>query len=175
MPGQGDGPTDGSRLCLACGLCCQGLLHDWALLRDGEVEAAQRLGLRPAPDRGEASFPLPCPCHRDGRCTVYGERLSPCREYRCKLLRGCLTGRVAWEEGLRRVEQAKRLVAAIRLRLDGANTAPETEGSVWQRIRAAGSGPFAGDAQLRLDVAALLTQCQRHFWNRAEPMRTFGP
>ena len=165
-------PIDGSRLCLACGLCCQGLLHDWALLRDGEVEAARRLGLRPAADQGEASFPLPCPCHRDGRCTVYGERLSPCREYRCKLLRGYQIGRVSWEEGLRRVEQARQLVAAIQNRLGSPD---EVEGNVWQRIRAAGSGPFAGDAELRLDVAALLTQCQRHFWNRAKPERTFGP
>lgn len=173
--GRAEEPVDGSRLCLACGLCCQGLLHDWALLRDGEVEAARRLGLRPAADHGEASFPLPCPCFQDGRCSVYAERLSPCREYRCKLLRGYLTGRVAWEEGLRRVEQTKRLVAAIRLRLDGPEGAQEAEGSVWQRLRAAGSGPFTGDADLRLDVAALLTQCQRHFWNRAKPERTFGP
>lgn len=172
IQGQGDEPIDGSRLCLACGLCCQGLLHDWAQLRDGEVEAARRLGLSPATDRGEASFPLPCPCHRDDRCSVYGERLSPCREYRCKLLRGYLSGQVAWEEGLRRVEQAKQLVAAIQNRLGSPD---EVEGSVWQQIRAAGSGPFAGDADLRLDVAALLTQCQRHFWNRAKPERTFGP
>lgn len=163
--GQGDEPIDGSRLCLACGLCCQGLLHDWAQLRDGEAEAAQRLGLRPA-EQGEAAFALPCPCHRNGCCTVYGERLSPCREYRCKLLRGYLAGQLAWEEGLRRIEQAKRLVAAIRRRLGSS------EGSVWQQLRAAGSGT---DPEVRLDAAALLTHCQRHFWTRKEPKRTLGP
>lgn len=166
-PGRGEEPIDGSGLCLACGLCCQGLLHDWAQLREGEVEAAQRLGLRPA-EQGAAAFALPCPCHRDGSCTVYAERLSPCRDYRCKLLRGYLAGQVALEDGLRRVEQVKQLVAAIQNRLGSPD---EVEGSVWQRIRAAGSGPFAGDADLRLNVAALLTQCQRHFWNRS---RTFG-
>jgi len=170
IPGQGDEPIDGSRLCLVCGLCCQGLLHDRAVLRQGEAAVAERLGLHPVADGEEISFPLPCPCHRDGFCSVYAERLSPCREYRCKLLRGYLAGRIGWEEGMRRVEQAKRLVATIQRRLD----VPEG-GSVWQHIRAAGPGPFEGDADLRLDVAALLTQCQRHFWNRAKPERTFGP
>lgn len=164
--GQGDEPVDGSRLCLACGLCCQGLLHDRAQLRNGEAEAARRLGLRLA-SLEEAAFSLPCPCHHEGRCTVYAERLSPCREYRCKLLRGYLSGRIAWEEGLRRVEQAKRLVAAIRVRLGGSE-----EGSVWQQLCAA--SPLAGDPELRLDVAALLALCQRHFWNRARPGRALG-
>jgi Fe-S-cluster containining protein len=143
--------------------------------RDGEIEAARSLGLQAAADRGETSFSLPCPCLRDGRCAVYAERPSPCREYRCKLLRGYLSGQVSWEEGLRRVELAKRLVAAIRRRLDGPGDVTGAEESVWQRLRAASSGPLAGDADLRLDVAALLTQCQRHFWNRAKPERTFAP
>lgn len=155
---QGEEPVDGSRLCLACGLCCQGLLHDWAVLRDGEAEAARRLGLVPS-DRGEEGFALPCPCHRDGRCTVYAERLSPCREYRCKLLRGYLDGQVGWEEGLRRVEQARRLIAAIRGRLGDSGL------SVWHQLRAA--GPI--DPEVRMDAAALLAHCQRHFWTRTRP------
>jgi Fe-S-cluster containining protein len=154
-------PVDGSRLCLACGLCCQGLLHEWAVLRDGEIETARRLGLRPAADRGEASFPLPCPCHRDGRCTVYGERPSPCREYRCKLLRGYLDGQVAWEDGLRRVEQAQRLIAEIRGRIGS----PQAGAGIWQQLRAVGPGAAP---EVRLDMAALLIVCQKHFWTEAE-------
>lgn len=166
-PGQGDGPIDGSRLCLACGLCCQGLLHDRARLRDDEVEEAQRLGLHSA-EQGETAFSLPCPCHREGRCTVYAERLSPCREYRCKLLRGYLAGQVAWAEGLRRVEQAKRLVAGLQRRIG----APEAGTGIWQQLRALGAGT---DPEMRMDAAALLTHCQRHFWTRTAPKKTMGP
>ncbi len=155
-----DEPVDGSRLCLACGLCCQGLLHDWAQLRDGEVEAAQRQGLSTKTQQG-AAFSLPCPCYRDGRCTVYQERLSPCREYRCKLLRGYLGGKVTWAEGLRRVEQAKRLISAIRGRIG----TPEAAASIWQQLRALGSGT---DPEVRMDMAALLTHCKRHFWTHRE-------
>jgi uncharacterized protein len=164
-------PIDGSRLCLACGLCCQGLLHHWASLRNDEVEAAQRLGLHTDVQKGEAQFSLPCPCHRDGRCTVYAERLSPCREYRCKLLRGHLAGRIPWAAALRRVEQAKRLITAIRVRLG----IPEPGAGIWQQLRAADARAGVLDADVQLEVAALLTLCQRHFWNRAKPTRTFGP
>lgn len=115
-------------------------------------------------------FSLPCPCHRDSRCTIYQERLSPCREYRCKLLRGYLSGQMPLEEGLRRVEQAKRLVAAIRNRLG----APEAGASIWQQLRQTDSAAIAADEEVRLEIAALLIQCQRHFWNKAKPNKSFG-
>jgi hypothetical protein len=169
--GRVEQPTDGSRLCLACGLCCQGLLHDQARLRKGEAAAARRLGLDVGARQGEAMFSLPCACHRDGRCTVYQDRLSPCREYRCKLLRACEAGQVTWEDGLRRVEQAKRLVASIRGRLG----VPEAGAGLWRQLREAGSGLDAADAEARLDVATLLTLCQQHFWDRSGPRETFGP
>ena len=154
-------PVDGSRLCLACGLCCQGLLHDWARLRDDEVEAAQRLGLHTETQQGRPAFALPCPCHRDDRCTIYQERLSPCSEYRCKLLRGYLDGRAGWEESLRRVELAKQLIAAIRGRIGPAQPGV----SLWQQLRTLD----IPDPELRLDMAALLIHCQKHFWMQAEP------
>jgi len=157
-------PVDGSRLCLACGLCCQGLLHDWAQIEEGEIEDARRLGLRTQEQKGEASFALPCPCHRDGRCTAYQERLSPCREYRCKLLRGYLAGDVTLGAGLRRVEQVKQLIAAIRHRLGAA----EEGASIWQQLRATPTGEVAADAALQLESTALLMQCRKHFWNPEE-------
>jgi uncharacterized protein len=160
-------PVDGSRLCLACGLCCQGLLHDWAQINENEIEDARRLGLRTQVEQGEASFSLPCPCHRSGRCTIYQERLSPCREYRCKLLRGYLAGEVTLDAGLRRVEQVKQLIAAIRHRLG----VPEEGASIWQQLRTAPSGNVAADGALQLESAALLVQCRKHFWNPAESRR----
>ena len=164
-------PPDGSRLCLACGLCCQGLLHEWAQLDPGETADAERLGLPTFLHPQGPGFTLPCPRHREGRCTVYDERPSPCRGFRCKLLRRYLAGEVAWEEGLRRIEQVKQLVAAIRRRAG----AGEGEASIWRQLRAfEEASPDALEAELRLDLAALLLQCQRHFDNKAEPTRIRG-
>lgn len=163
-------PVDGSRLCLACGLCCQGLLHDWAQIEEGETADAQRLGLRTRVEQDKAFFSLPCPSHRDGRCTIYQERLSPCREYRCKLLRGYLAGDVTLRAGLRRVEQVKQLIATIRHRLGAA----EEGASIWQQLRATPAGEVAADAALQLESTALLVQCRKHFWNAAETRRPPG-
>lgn len=156
----GQPPVDGSPLCLACGLCCQGMLHDWASLHDHEVAAAGRLGLHTEKHADGTAFALPCPCHRDGRCTIYEERLSPCRDYRCKLLNGYQSGQVSLDEGLSRVQRARQLVNTLRNRLGSSDKA-----GIWQQIRSAEPATLdAADA--RLDVAALLAHCQRHFWNR---------
>jgi uncharacterized protein len=161
--------ADGSRLCLACGLCCQGLLHDHARLDASEVELARGLGLCTSDSPQGPLFDLPCPHHQGGRCTVYEERPSPCRDYRCKLLRRYLAGEVTWEEGIRRVEQARRLTTEIRRRIG----APESGASVWQQLRACPAAT-AADPELRMDVAALLALCQRHFHDRAEPRNVLG-
>ncbi len=159
---------DGSRLCLACGLCCQGLLHDWATLEPREVEAAERLGLKSFVHQDGPAFRLPCPRHQDGCCTVYEERPGACRGYQCKLLRRYLAGEVTAEDSLGRIEQVKRLLADIRRRID----AREDGVSVWHQLHAfEEASPAALDADLQLDAAALLVQCQRHFAHRAEPKR----
>lgn len=161
---------DGSRLCLACGLCCQGLLHDRAALEPREIEAAERLGLKSFAHRDGPAFRLPCPLHRDGGCTVYEERPAACRGYQCKLLRRFLAGEVTAEDGLRRIEQVKRLLAAVRRRIG----AREDGTSVWHQLHAfEEASPAAPDTDLQLDAAALLVQCQRHFANQAEPKRVW--
>jgi len=162
---------DGSRLCLACGLCCQGMLHDWAKLAPGEIEAAERHGLQAFTHQDGPAFRLPCPRHRGGLCTIYEERPAACRGYQCKLLRRYLAGEISTEDSLVRIEQMKRLVADIRRRM----VAGEDGVSIWHQLHAfEEASPSALDAGLKLDVAALLVQCQRHFAERAEPMRTWS-
>lgn len=166
---------DGSRLCLACGLCCQGILHDWAKLTPDEVEAAEGHGLKTFIHPDGPAFRLPCPCHRDGRCAIYAERPTTCRGYQCKLLRRYLAGEVTAEDGLRRIEQVKRLVDGIRRRIGAPEDGMSVDGrSVWHQLAAfEEASPAAMDADLKLDAAALVVQCHRHFASRAEPMRVW--
>lgn len=150
-------PAGGSKLCLTCGLCCQGLLHDWVKVESDESGRMERLGLSVTARSQGAGFSLPCPCYREGRCAEYRDRPRSCSGYQCRLLRRHLSGEVTWEEGVRRVEQVKRLMASIRGRLG----APEGGATLWQQFRSMDAS--AADAELRLDVAALLALCQRHF------------
>jgi hypothetical protein len=163
---------DGSRLCLECGLCCQGVLHGSVQVRRDEVAAVRRLGLPVVETGEEAVFPQPCPCHQGGRCTVYEERPSACRGYHCKLLEKCEEGTLTWEEGLRHVRQVKGLVASLHRRLGPEGAAM----GLWQRLQMSGGERLTEapeNRELLLDIAALLVVSQSHF-HRAEPREVLG-
>ena len=80
---------DLSRICAACGLCCNGTLFGSVDLHDSEVALAERSHLpvvHPI-EPGQAHFLQPCSLHVDGTgCSIYDERPGACRRYVCKLL-----------------------------------------------------------------------------------------
>jgi uncharacterized protein len=163
---------ESSKLCLACGLCCQGAFHGGAKIQPEEIPAVRRLGLPVLQSNEGPIFPLPCPHHLDDRCTVYGDRPSPCSLYQCKLLKRYLDGDVSWEDCLLRIRQTKELVARLRNRLGQASP----EKSLWQQLTAFETGQDAAtkDRELWLDLASLLTLSRAHFLNRAKPREAFG-
>lgn len=110
----------GSDLCTACGLCCTGLLFDVAPLEEPELPLAEKLRLPLACNQYHDAFQLPCPCHRDRRCTVYETRFSVCSSYECGLLRRHKAGEVPIGEALARVERVLRLVEDVRRRVPAA-------------------------------------------------------
>lgn len=76
-----------SRLCLACGMCCDGTVYGVARLDHDEIPTAVANGFRActAPNGADA-FDFPC-SHLDGKaCTIY-DRWRPrvCGEYFCTL------------------------------------------------------------------------------------------
>lgn len=144
---------EGSRLCLSCGLCCQGTLHRAAHVADDEIESVQRLGLKVVASEDGPVFPLPCPLHRGAQCTVYTERPSVCRTYQCKLLRRFLAGEATWDECIGLVHLAQDLVSRIARR----------------------RGAAIVDREILIDTAALSIHCKKHFLNRAQPKAILGP
>lgn len=124
----------------------------------GEPDRLERLGLSVTERPQGFGFSLPCACHREERCAEYGARPRACRGYECKLLRRHLAGEITREEGLRRIEQVKRLVASIRGRIGAGD-----ERSIWQQLRSIPLEEPDVDPELQMDRAALLTLRQRHF------------
>ncbi len=154
-----------SRLCLACGLCCRGLLHRVARLRTDELPAARELGLTVVEAPGGGSgFSLPCPRLVDDACTVYERRPTACRAYRCHLLQRLETGELGLEPALAVVRRAHRLIERLEERLGAAAGAL----SLWDRVERwlGGSPPVAAAA--RLDAGELLALCRREFKPRRE-------
>ncbi len=80
-------PDELGRLCLACGLCCDGSLFRGAGLLAEEVEPARKRGLAII-DEGKG-FAQPCPklehAEDEKRCSMYADRPKACRGFTCKL------------------------------------------------------------------------------------------
>ena len=160
----------GSALCLACGLCCKGVLHDHAGLLDGETQLANELGLTPYTKKNDyQAFALPCPRHKNGKCSVYGQRPQVCSHYQCDLLKKYLKGRIDFEESIALVKKTKDLVDATYQYLCGADLSRR----IWQQVQefweqhldGRGSREFArANAPFLLEkVGQLLITLGRHF------------
>jgi uncharacterized protein len=102
-----------SNLCLSCGLCCQGLLHDLVPLDEDEIERAARLRLPLYETPLLLAFRLPCPRLEDRRCTVYPERPRTCATYRCAVLSAYRRGEIDEPTALSRIERVREQTAAV--------------------------------------------------------------
>jgi len=111
--------TSGERLCLACGLCCDGTLFDHVRL--GPVDDAKKLkahGLPVALTRSKpavAHFPQPCAALCEDRtCRVYADRPAQCRIFECGVYKDALAERIPFPTALRLVKQARRRADDVR-------------------------------------------------------------
>lgn len=132
----------GSDLCVECGLCCKGFIHNYAVLYDDEIERADRLNLDhfrsenkksedESADAGTSyAFRLPCLCHQDGKCSVYPDRPRVCGEYKCDVLVRFLEREVSFEESQALVRETLRLVENVERYMELSTVGK----SVWQAV-----------------------------------------
>ncbi len=114
---EGEAATPATRLCRACGLCCDGTVFVYVPVTEEEARRlVHRLPILPATDRLEARFDLRCPAHGAGGCSIYEERPDICAQFRCKLLRRLEAGTIDLDDA--RVVVAR--VRALAERLDAA-------------------------------------------------------
>ena len=78
LKGQAEDVAQASSLCVDCGLCCNGSLHDAAALDEDEVDAARAVGLDVLRNLDKTGFAFPCPKLDDTRCTIFGQRPRVC-------------------------------------------------------------------------------------------------
>lgn len=167
-PEERSAALDGSRLCLACGLCCQGILHEFVRVDPDEVAAVEARGFVVQIGEKGPVFPLPCSHHRQGCCSIYGDRPRTCGTYQCRLLRRYLGGEAPLDRALTLVAQVQELRDSVYRRIGG----PREGATLWQRVAAhqeADAGEL--DPELSLDVASLLALSRRHFDSLEEPRR----
>lgn len=106
--------ADSSALCVSCGLCCSGVLFADAKATAAEIGRVRRFGLETfRTETGADRFRLPCHHLSGGACTIYAERFSTCRNFKCALLKRLESGEVALADGQAAVARAKELLAPV--------------------------------------------------------------
>jgi len=111
-------PQSTESLCLACGLCCNGVLFGAVRVAPVAQPRLVSLGLTVVqrPD-GSQRLLQPCPAlQRSGErvsCDVYVDRPDACRSFDCLLARALHEGEVSLEEALAEVAEARRAVSSV--------------------------------------------------------------
>jgi hypothetical protein len=129
-------------LCLACGLCCNGVIFaDVKLQASDDVARLRGLGLSlraagrreiratgPNPATAVTQFKLrqPCPAHDGCRCCIYHQRPLHCRTFECLLLKSVNAGRTSHAEALRLIRIARQRADNVRQLLRELGDSEET-------------------------------------------------
>ena len=101
-----------SRLCLACGLCCNGVLfHIVRLQASDSIKQLESLGMKLNRKKHEPYFRQPCRFLNDCTCTQYQARPQRCRLFECQQLRRLADGEVSEAAALVCIADAKHRVA----------------------------------------------------------------
>lgn len=153
----------GEKLCLACGLCCDGTLFGHVRLGPGDnAPQLKSLGLPVHTSRSLTPvLRLRQPCTAlcaDRTCRIYAHRPTQCRAYECGVFQQLRAGQMDFPAALRRVKQA-RLRANRARQLLRALGDTDDERSIEERFRSAQKRMESGGASAaESELFAELTQ-----------------
>lgn len=103
-----------SRLCVMCGMCCDGtLFHIVRMQPSDSVGALNRLGLKLKKKKGQNCIEQPCPMLKQQQCSIYASRPERCRLFECQLLNRLAEGAMTEAKAEATILEARRQVAAI--------------------------------------------------------------
>jgi uncharacterized protein len=107
------------QLCLACGLCCNGVIFADVKLQAGDNPSALRAcGLPLKPDRSTRHgkglcFDQPCAAFDGVYCRIYASRPTYCRAFECLELKRLKAGKSTLAAGLTLIRRARRRVEVV--------------------------------------------------------------
>ena len=109
-----------SDLCLACGLCCNGVLFKDVELQpadDAIKLAALGLPLKITRDGNQTLAKAPQPCAAlcaDNRCRIYEDRPQRCRQFECSLFKSVAAGEMAFDKALKTIGTTRQRAEKVR-------------------------------------------------------------
>ena len=106
------------RLCVDCGLCCDGRLFRDVKLRSSDgPRRLRRLGMEVEMHGASSRLLQPCAAFDGSRCGVYIDRPGLCRTFECHLLRRVARGALSLAEARRTIVRARRLAKGLEAEL----------------------------------------------------------
>jgi Fe-S-cluster containining protein len=113
-----------SRLCSACGMCCNGVMfHTVAMQPADSATTLSALGLKLKRKKGKSYILQPCPAFRGTHCGIYTARPERCRLFECRQLKRVATGEISEADALEKIQEATRRVAEVTALLEQAGGA----------------------------------------------------
>lgn len=110
-----------SRLCAACGMCCNGVMfHNVRLQGADSARELSELGLKTKRKKGMRILLQPCPAHQANCCTIYEHRPERCRIFECRQLQRFKAREISESDVMEKILAAGRLVADVRAIFDRA-------------------------------------------------------
>lgn len=101
-----------SRLCQACGLCCNGVMFHTVRLRPADVpRELAALGVKLKRKKGKDWILQPCPAYREACCAIYEQRPERCRRFECQQLQRVATGQSTEVMALQKIQEVKKLTS----------------------------------------------------------------
>lgn len=104
-----------TRLCAACGMCCNGVLfHIVRLQPEDSAQELASLGLKLRSRHTQPYFKQPCPAYHESSCAIYARRPQRCRVFVCRQLQLVAAGERTEAEALETIQEAVRQVTKLR-------------------------------------------------------------
>lgn len=156
------------RLCMDCGLCCQGVLFDVVMLQPGDQ--AKALKARGLKIKRNEFFPQPCAALCGTQCTIYEQRPARCRLFECQQYRQVAKGTLAEEEAAARIAEVRREVDKIKALMEslGCKHPGQSLGKRYNNLLAAHGDTDPGILRLTAEYNKLEKVFEEHF--RVEPV-----
>lgn len=119
--------TDGTKLCLECGLCCTGIFHERALIYTKiDKEYAEGFNADIILHDGKECFKLPCPIY-EGKCPIYPYNPSVCQKYECNLLKKVNDHHIDLEKAITVVNEMKQIIEKINYNFESLSFKMDTK------------------------------------------------
>lgn len=120
-------PYSMEKLCLQCGICCNGVLFRDVELPPGPgADTLRGHGIKLLSGRGKLRLPQPCAALNGCHCRVYADRPAHCRDFECGLYKAVRDGHVTPVFAIRTIRKTLRLSERVRQLLQQLGCHEET-------------------------------------------------